>query len=111
MHPDLRAGNKFHDLELPDHRGRPIKLSRLTAPTTYDTMLGFTDGYVRGYRDLGEEGLNVMEMVADPDGIMSDPALGRVLAWQLERLVALKSLSRELRGWRYNDRGFRRNHD
>jgi hypothetical protein len=45
MHPDLRAGNRFPDLELPDHRGRPIRLSRLTAPTTYDMMLGFTDGY------------------------------------------------------------------
>ena len=45
MHPDLHAGNNFPDLELPDHRGRPIKLSRLTAPTTYDMMLGFTDGY------------------------------------------------------------------
>jgi peroxiredoxin len=45
MNPSLRAGNTFPDLELPDHRGRPIRLSRLTAPTTYDTMLGFTDGY------------------------------------------------------------------
>jgi cold shock CspA family protein/peroxiredoxin len=45
MNPDIRAGNPFPDLELPDHRGRLIKLSRLTAPTTYDQVLGFTDGY------------------------------------------------------------------
>lgn len=45
MNRDIRLGHRFPDLELPDHRGRLIRLSRLTSPTTYDQMLGFTDGY------------------------------------------------------------------
>ncbi len=27
MHPDLAIGNRFPDFELPDHTGRPTKLS------------------------------------------------------------------------------------
>ncbi len=45
MRSDIHAGSKFPDLELPDHRGRPVRLSSLTAPTPYDEILGFTDGY------------------------------------------------------------------
>ncbi len=45
MNPDIQVGRKMFDFELPDHRDRPVKLSRLTAPTTYDMMLGFDDGY------------------------------------------------------------------
>ena len=45
MNPDIQVGRKMPDFELSDHRGRLVKLSRLTAPTTYDLMLGFADGY------------------------------------------------------------------
>jgi len=45
MNPDIQVGKKMPDFELPDHRGRPLKLSTLTGPTTYDMMLGFDDGY------------------------------------------------------------------
>lgn len=38
-------GDRFPDLCLPDHRGRPTRLSDLTAPTPYDQMMGFADGY------------------------------------------------------------------
>jgi peroxiredoxin len=27
MHPDLAVGGRLPDLELPDHRGQPVKLS------------------------------------------------------------------------------------
>lgn len=33
------------DFELTDHRKRKVRLSALAAPTTYDHMLGFADGY------------------------------------------------------------------
>jgi len=45
MNPNIQVGAKFPDLELPDHRGRPVRLSPLTMPTPYDEILGFTDGY------------------------------------------------------------------
>ncbi len=45
MNPDIRVGNPFPNLELPDHRKRPTRLSDLAAPTPYDQMLGFADGY------------------------------------------------------------------
>jgi cold shock CspA family protein/peroxiredoxin len=45
MNPNIQVGAKFPDLELPNHRGRPTRLSSLTTPTPYDEILGFTDGY------------------------------------------------------------------
>ena len=45
MNPDIRVGNAFPDLELPDHRGRKTKLSELTAATAMDQVMGYVDGY------------------------------------------------------------------
>ena len=45
MTVDLTPGRPFPDLCLPDHRGRETMLSALTAPTPYDGMMGFNDGY------------------------------------------------------------------
>ena len=45
MNPDIRVGNRFPDLELPDHRNRVAKLSIYTAPTAWDQVLDFDDGY------------------------------------------------------------------
>ncbi len=36
-------------------------------------MVGFRDEYFRGYRDLGPDGFQVMEVVAEPDDIMGKP--------------------------------------
>jgi hypothetical protein len=41
-------------------------------------ILGFVDGYFRGYRDRGADGFEVLEVVTDPDDIMSAPGEGRV---------------------------------
>lgn len=40
-----QPGDRFPDLELPDHRGRPVRLSGMTAATPYDVMMKFDDGY------------------------------------------------------------------
>lgn len=45
MKADIKVGGKLPDFELPDHQGRLVKLSELTAPTVYDRMMGFDDGY------------------------------------------------------------------
>jgi hypothetical protein len=50
-------------------------------------ILGFKDGYFRGYKDLGEDGFKIMEVVADPDDIMGAPATGPVLRRHFERII------------------------
>jgi len=42
-------------------------------------LLGFPDGYVRGYKDLGELGLEIEELTTAFDDIMSAPRDGAVL--------------------------------
>ena len=50
-------------------------------------ILGFVDGYFRGYRDRGADGFEVLEAVSDPDDIMSAPGEGRVGAHHFEKLL------------------------
>jgi len=42
-------------------------------------LLGFPDGYVRGYKDLGDFGLEIQELTSAFDDIMSAPRDGAVL--------------------------------
>lgn len=53
-------------------------------------ILGFKDVYFRGYKDLGEDGYQVMEVVADPEDIMGAPGSGPVLRHHFERIVGKK---------------------
>ncbi len=50
-------------------------------------ILGFRDVYFRGYRDLGADGYQVMEVVADPDDIMGAPGTGPVLRHHFEKII------------------------
>jgi hypothetical protein len=50
-------------------------------------ILGFRDLYFRGYKDLGVDGLQVMEVMADPDDIMGNPGTGRVMRRHFEKLL------------------------
>jgi hypothetical protein len=50
-------------------------------------ILGFKDLYFRGYKDLGKNGFQVMEVVADARDIMGTPATGLVLRKHFDRLV------------------------
>ena len=50
-------------------------------------ILGFRDAYSRGYRDLGADGFEVMEVVADADDIMGASGTGTVKRRHFERLV------------------------
>ncbi|HEX7230790.1 MAG TPA: hypothetical protein VF452_10380, partial [Candidatus Binatia bacterium] len=56
-------------------------------------ILGFRDRYVRGYRDLGKDGFEVLETIADPHDIMGVPASGGVLATHFRSLI--QALSRK----------------
>jgi hypothetical protein len=54
-------------------------------------ILGFRDRYVRGYKDLGKDGFQVMEVAADHDDIMAATAHGVV-----QRSHFLKLLERPM---------------
>lgn len=43
-------------------------------------ILGFPDAYLRGYKDVGSDGFEVLELVPDYGDIMSSPGDGSVLA-------------------------------
>ena len=51
-------------------------------------VLGFRDRYIRGYRNLGTDGFQVMEIVADPDDIMAATNQGAVQSTHFRRLFA-----------------------
>ncbi|MGH8545826.1 MAG: hypothetical protein ACREX3_19815, partial [Gammaproteobacteria bacterium] len=50
-------------------------------------ILGFRDGYIRGYKDLGENGFQITEVVALPNDIMATPSTGLVLPFHFEKLI------------------------
>ena len=43
MRPDLVAGGQFPDIELPDHTGAPVRLSKLTQG--FPLIVSFYRGY------------------------------------------------------------------
>ena len=50
-------------------------------------ILGFKDVYFRGYKDLGGEGFEVQEVIADPGDIMGAPGWGPVRKGHFARLI------------------------
>ena len=51
-------------------------------------ILGFRDTYFRGYKDLGGDGLQVMEIIADSNDIMGEPATGAVLRRHYDKIIS-----------------------
>ena len=51
-------------------------------------ILGFRDAYFRGYKDLAEDGFQVLEIVADSNDIMGAPATGAVLGRHFDKLTS-----------------------
>jgi tetratricopeptide (TPR) repeat protein len=56
----------------------PGDLSVRTLAHEFGHVLGFRDGYIRGYRDLGEHGFEILELTSVFDDIMSAPREGHV---------------------------------
>ena len=54
-------------------------------------ILGFRDAYFRGYKDLAEDGFQVLEIVADGNDIMGAPATGTVLRRHFEQLTSMNA--------------------
>jgi hypothetical protein len=77
--------------------GRFIALSSndasyATIAHEFGHILGFRDGYMRGYKDLGAEGFEILEMTPTFDDIMSAPRSGRVQATHFKLLLDALSL-------------------
>lgn len=73
------------------YRGAIVLGSEDITPSTlaheFGHVLGFSDAYIRGYKDLGKNGFQVMEVVADPEDIMGAPDGGAVLRHHFDRIL------------------------
>jgi len=56
----------------------PGDISMRTLVHEFGHLLGFPDGYIRGYNDLGEKGIEILELTRGFDDIMSSPREGSV---------------------------------
>lgn len=55
-------------------------------------VLGFPDAYLRGYKDLGADGFEVMELVPDFADIMMSPGAGSALLRHFRELIEAKEI-------------------
>jgi hypothetical protein len=65
----------------------PGDLAPRTLAHEFGHILGFTDGYIRGYTDLGDRGFEILELTAFFEDIMSAPREGRVQVTHFRLLV------------------------
>lgn len=65
----------------------PQDISKNVVAHEFGHILGFVDGYFRGYRDRGNDGYDVLEVVPDPDDIMCTPGTGHVRKHHYEKLI------------------------
>jgi len=65
----------------------PHDVAQRTLAHEFGHILGFPDVYLRGYRDLGADGFQVLELVIDTEDIMASPGAGSVQARHFEGLM------------------------
>ena len=57
-------------------------------------ILGFQDGYIRGYRNLRKSGFQIREVVVFPEDIMAAPGSGRVVPAQFKKIIGAAKTER-----------------
>jgi len=65
----------------------PGDIFKRTLAHEFGHLLGFPDGYLRGYKDLGEMGLEIQELTTVFDDIMSSPRDGTVLPAHFKMII------------------------
>jgi tetratricopeptide (TPR) repeat protein len=70
----------------------PHDVAPRTLAHEFGHVLGFPDAYLRGYKDLGPDGFQVMELVPSYEDIMSSPGAGSVLPRHFKALIAAKEI-------------------
>jgi hypothetical protein len=70
----------------------PHDVAPRTLAHEFGHVLGFPDAYLRGYKDLGADGFQVMELVPNFEDIMSSPGAGSVFAGHFKALIAAKEI-------------------
>lgn len=70
----------------------PHDVAPRTLAHEFGHVLGFSDAYLRGYKDLGPDGFQVMELVPDFADIMASPGAGSVQARHFKALMTAKEI-------------------
>ncbi|HEX6436736.1 MAG TPA: hypothetical protein VF182_06370 [Candidatus Binatia bacterium] len=71
----------------------PHEITKRILAHEFGHILGFRDDYFRGYKDLGEDGFQVREVVADANDLMGAPSTGAVLRRHYDRIIASHAIN------------------
>jgi len=66
----------------------PHEITKHVLAHEFGHILGFRDVYFRGYKDLGTDGFQVREVVADANDLMGAPSTGAVLRRHYDKIIA-----------------------
>jgi hypothetical protein len=69
----------------------PHDITRRVLAHEFGHILGFRDAYFRGYKDLAEDGFQVLEIAADLSDIMGAAATGTVLRRHYEKITSIEA--------------------
>jgi hypothetical protein len=70
----------------------PHDVAPRTLAHEFGHILGFPDAYLRGYKDLGVDGFQVLELVPNFEDIMASPGAGSVLVRHFKALIAAREI-------------------